>query len=323
MRLFCTVSGLSYSANAGFGSHAQVNPALSTTLHQLESLQTSFWNQLKTEGGDNLEFTPNRYLYLLAWLLQLPKVTVREACNPETDYPVLLANSERLVATVRLTTRYKQVTYPAIAVSSDARIADCLPNWLDAINATIAEYIADANTSGHARHLHELTEAVESVRSLDSARVAAKNAKLVAAWASAAAGFPRSVDTLWQSIIVASMQEDKDTILSARVTKADIAELLEHCEDYIPHGSYHAHALMAAIRQANGLIQSVAEQASQYKLEIDYTIPEPKRTQYSSQADYLRARLAWQRARTTVTTPETQKQSSLPSSGELADLLGI
>lgn len=293
MKVYCPISGIAYTTNFGIGSFTKAHPTLGLTIPQLEQVSKTQLIE-RSKNNQTVTWKVNTHLLLLSWFLKLPGIQVQTTIDLESNLHVLIAHQEQLLKTVAQVNSTKhKINFPGIIVSNENPLHIQLPNWLDAFQECIRLSTVAISETNRVRTARELDEALDKVTNIFLPHSAKKNAKLVASWAVAAGGFPKSVSYLWHDIILYLFQGNDAKLSDLNVTQADIDELIEHCEENIPHGSYHAHELMAKLRETMSIIERQTGQSSSSTvrselLEVDEE--EPQEEDYETRVDYLRAK---------------------------------
>lgn len=287
MKLICPISGLTYTTSSGFGSGRATHPFLisSTRASLTHLLPTYLSGDLTADNAASDE----SYLYCLAWV-PLLGVTFSATLTKSLAHPILLANLERLVHTIEKLDNYSRDEFPSFIVTESDTDLSSLPNWLDAINETCidlsrtkAEWRKDKSL---ARIESTLSTIINSMRDRDINRAG----KVIANWAAVAADFPPAISEYWCEIINFSFREATMDMLHARITLADMDELIEHCEYNIPHGSSYAHTLMSKLRAANSMLKEFIDRPAYRAIGNPEQMKlKPSRNQFSSNIEYIRA----------------------------------
>ena len=261
MKLTCPHSGLEYYTSNGYGTASAVHPATQVPLKKLVSQLTDF-----TRTKSDAEFSDaDKYLYLLAWLNHLTCVSYRNPASFDSDYPTLLANADPLFKTVLSVAQFPHLKYPQLIVSSDSTIHSSLRNWLTTFNDILAEHKYRSAHQSASREIARIEDTLDRITSRYSRVGTVRAGKLLAKWAATVAEFPAynvtladsttcTLSTLWQSIIEQSFIESPLQLLQSKILPADLSELIEYCEDNIPHGTHHAFQLMRRLRAMESLL---------------------------------------------------------------------
>lgn len=293
MKVFCNVSGVTYTTNIGLGNFTAVHPTLSLPISELRKIGA---DQLtyRLKNKDSVQWKANTYLYLLSWFMKLPNIEVRNTIDFNDCFHILVANQEQLIRTVLEVDKFKhKVSFPAIVVSKDSPLS-LLKGWLETYEELIELSRVRAAESNRQRTARELDEKLDSITDIFVQDKVKNNASLIADWANVSSKFPSGVSVLWKDIIIAILRNNAKKLLSLDVTLADIDEIIEHCEDNIPHGSYHANILMTSLRSAEGLMNTLPEYRAKHITTLTYATDsdeeEPIEDDFESRAEYLKAK---------------------------------
>ena len=304
MKVYCPISGIAYTTNFGIGSFTQAHPTLGLSIEELTKITEQ---QLinRSKNNDKVTQQVNTHLVLLSWFLKLPGIQVQTTIDLQTNLHVLIANQEQLIKTVAQVNATKhKINYPGIIVSNDNPLHAQLKNWLEAFNECIRLSTVAINETKRARTARELDEALDKVTNIFLPHSSKKNAGLVADWAAVSGNFPHSVKSLWKDIIFHLFKGNDKELAALAVTQADIDELIEHCEDNIPHGSYHAHELMSKLRETMSIIEKQTGLSSSTTVkseEVETDEEEPQEEDFETRAEFLRAKANYLSARIKVT----------------------
>lgn len=303
MKLTCPQSGIEYNTSYGYGTASSIHPATQIPLKKLVA-------QLADYHSAKIYSDTDRYLYLLAWFNNLPNVTYRSPADSDS-YTALLANAERLIRVVLGTVKMKHLQYPAIVVSKESPLSKCLRNWLDTLDEQLKDAATRSSNQAYNITMSRLEATLDRITTYTLKSNVTRASKLVAQWAATAGQFSTELVTTpdnkrvqltdyWQHIIVLAFNESHTDLLKSKVLPADISELIEHCEDSIPHGSQYAYELMKRLRlaqkQLDELYGTHSEVVREHIQAGTESLIEPTRRQFKSPVDYLKARVKWQAA---------------------------
>lgn len=259
MRVTCRKSGINwtvpqFSCSAG---DKQEHPVFKLS-------QTQLFVQIKEFVRGNLKEEEIVLLYL-ALADSTNKIEWRSPFKLTESAPAIM--SQKLTDLAGTVSRINEIRHPHFQVpvyvcsphagqNTIKGFSNCLDSW----NEAIAEFAASSVAAAKASNILRMEEGIERLLRISKQKPVVF-AKAIANWAVIAGEFPDG-DTIvggelmpladyWRSIIIRCvLQEGLHTI-----PESDIAELVEHCEDMIPHGSIHAAALMEALR--NGCRQKM------------------------------------------------------------------
>lgn len=311
MKLTCPISQLTYSTNIGYGTGSSIHPALTQPLKQLVANLPSYYSgRIAAESPDSL------YLYKLAWLCQLPDITFRTPVNRPTAEPALTGVLDRMISLVTTVQQHKHIHFPALVIDKESANLDTLKFYLDSLEECITEAKRSGRELSAAAKLTRIESTLERMVLSQLKAHRTKTSKLIAEWAALAADFPMFRVTVpgtgkevpcseyWQLIITNSFVESTNTLLELSIPVADIEELIDHCEDYIPHGTVYASVLMRSLRAARdtvaemltpaGVAKSLTKSADSALTGAAST--KPVRSQFASNLEYIKALVKWQQA---------------------------
>lgn len=222
-------------------------------------------------------------------------------------------------------------TLPKFAISPDTASLENSYHWIQAWVTNYNDWYDGLRESSARETLKTKVEARENSleRLIKSAETRVEDlANILAAWAELAGDFPQfqtihpltktkiSCSEYWKQIIRACAREESIW----RYPAGDIAELIDHCEDNIVHGSIYAHSLMKLLRNGQkkhsdylgfgdldlqGRTATVftlldsdssAEDANKLAAISSAPVDEPKPNQYPNKFAYLRAKSNWDMA---------------------------
>ena len=259
------------------------------------------------------ELTPtDSYLLFLAFLHSTDTVRWKHpaTCSPTDPNTTYLVenNLQQLISVIESTNviRLPSFKQPTFIVESDNASLLQIPNWILAWEDNIISF-KEGYASEKTRE--NLVKVENKLSYYLKSGVDPKNyAHVVASWASKTAGFPPIKEEEWCKLIRSCFNSNK--MFSTPI--AEIREVKEYCEENIEAGSIHYHALMSTLREGaarhTNFLGLESPNALGYTLlptdstknqaEIEAIIAkapseEPIRTEYSSNLDFLRARLRY------------------------------
>lgn len=147
---------------------------------------------------------------------------------------------------------------PSFAIGKDTADLSNSFHWIEAWKQNYTDWYESYLDSRKSEELKDKINHREEAlqRLIKSSTPVEAYAATLADWAAAAGAFPTSstihpitkqqieLADYWKQIIRTIANEDK----LWRYPRADIAELIDHCEDNIQHGNIYAHKLMAYLR---------------------------------------------------------------------------
>lgn len=246
---------------------------------------------------------------------------------------IVAQNMEPLALTVSKlnTVLTPSFTFPNFATSSDNRFLHNVNHWIEAWNEAYEEFKSGRRRDADDRRLAIREKALEKLIR-NPHKTVAGYARTLADWAADAGSFPIFMTQnpyssnpsaqitcaeYWKSIIIKAAS--RESIYA--IDRADIVEILEHCEENIPIGSIYSNALFGVLRAAlekqknylglgdidisggkyQFLTSSDTVETANLKAMIDSApSDEPIPSEYPTKLAYLRAKMRWEMARTEV-----------------------
>lgn len=332
MKVYCAKSGIPYSTGELFnydGIHAiHEHPIFSFSNAQLLGFFEHVYSGEGMESNSSESSSTEQYLLCLALLNKLPNQWKCQV-NKELALPYALKYLEplaRLVEKVNANRQYLN-SIPSIVIDKTTNDLRCLSDWINAYNEAYAEATNISAAFRRGKQVSRLESVIDRLIAKGFDKNRSRISKVVADWAVVAGDFPVSVKELWYDMVQVSFSDDFLSVLGATATLADYDELIEHCEDYIPHGSTLAAVLMRKLRDARAMIQEFTAPTKAQKAaklaEIDLSdisdeedsreIPvpvkieatgkviigiskEPIKSEYPDSISYLRDLIRWRKA---------------------------
>lgn len=327
MHIICSLSSLSFTCEHFPGSLSQRefhHPVFSLPQKRLLSTISQWSDQ------DSEKFTQiDSYLLFLALLKSTGLVDFRVPAlrTPITD-SVIFQNMESLAITVsRLATvRAAETTFPHYVISQDTRTLESVDSWIINWNESYEDFRA-----GKLRDIEGRDEWKRLVIRENALQRLIKNPHLpissyssqISEWAAIAGNFPEfvipnpfppfqkiSCSDYWKNLITKAAHSEH----LFNIRRADLEELLSHCEDKIAAGSIYSNALFTILRNAldkqknylglgdldiSGskfviLNPGDSTESANIQAMVDMAPSEyPRREMYKTQFDFMRAKLRW------------------------------
>lgn len=205
------------------------------------------------------KLTPiDSYLGFLALMNSTDKIDWRVPCYYTSAMDSIIAqNMELLIRTTGVINAitHPAFVYPGFVMTPDTRSLSTVNHWIAILGDCIRQF-QDGNKKAQ---LHDRIvrreQAMERIIK-DPAKNPANYANQLAEWASLAGAFPTgtipvdgvqvSLSDYWKAMIRKAARAE--AVFSLNDT--DLSELIEHCENEIPHGSIYAFTLMRVLREA-------------------------------------------------------------------------
>jgi hypothetical protein len=245
----CAISSLTYTV--------QYCPAIISHTHNLTHPIFSLPQKelITLSRNNNFNSPVDSYLLFLSLLNSTSLVTFKLPCSYTQATEALVAKyMEPLVTTIiKLNAiTHKQFKPPHIVINKDNSSLDCIGSYI----SSWKECIEDYNNSYRRANVRETTKRREEAVTILIKRDSPNMISRLADWASKAGEFPLGntlvagkqvpLSDYWKTLI----KQAFDPKLAANIDKLDLADLIEHCEEYIPHGTVSANKLMAVLRVA-------------------------------------------------------------------------
>lgn len=269
---------------------------------------------------------------------------------------LVAANMEsliRIIGKINLI-HHPRFALPSFAVTSDTCTLDNVQYWIEAWHESFMEFMRGYKEQTEQEKIIRREYALERMIKSTQLKNARQYAISLAEWAQLVGQFPVftmthpithapvSLSAYWKEIIVACIREEK----IFQYPTADVQELITHCEDMIPHGSISAASLMDLLRaglksQSSYLclsdfdVQSYREGTLSKEDVVETTnklamiqkapLTEPKRSEYSSELEFVRAKARWRMKQQygdvgEITTPPVQSPYLLTKSSQAEDV---
>jgi hypothetical protein len=198
------------------------------------------------------------YLGFLALMHSTGKIDWRVPAYyiPQMD-SIIAQNMElllRTIGTINAIT-HPAFTYPGFVMTPDTRSLSTVHHWIQILIDCIQQF-QDGNKRAQLRDRIVRREQAMERLIKDPSKNPANYANQLAEWAALAGAFPTGtvpvdgvqipLSEYWKAMIRKAARAEAVFSLN----DVDLAELVEHCEQEIPHGTIYAHTLMAVLRAA-------------------------------------------------------------------------
>jgi len=321
MRILCAYSGLEFKVEhfpATLVSREICHPIFYLPQHKLISYIPK-WYAGELTATDS-------YLLYLALLNSTELIEWRvPALKTNKSVGIVAHNIESLASIVSKMNVIKHPAFvlPRFVISPETKTLENSTFWIQTWVDQYNEWSSGYRTRTLDEKITRREEALERLIN-NSSRTVESYANILADWAILAGNFPKSTTEVlgkqvplceyWRSIIKACAKNE--SIFS--IPKKDLEELVEYCEEEIPHGSKYAHTLMEFLR--NGLRKqknylglgdidlnsevtyrilspdTSVEDANKQALIDSAPKEEPRESQYPTKISFLKAKLKWQMA---------------------------
>lgn len=322
--IICAKSGITFSCEflpLSLGKNSMMHPFFFVPQKVLLS---------NADKWANMEFgREETYLYFLSLLDSSGLLIWRKHATLNDDtFALATAHMEKLLLVIERMTRVNQVTFarlPQYTITEETCLLESIPHYLDSWNDAIDEAINGYKSVGeiYAEQEQEnsISRLIKSPYRTNDRELAGKIAK----WADNAGKFPKflteapngkkiPLNELWKEIIKACVDDDR----IHHIPRTDLEELIEHVIDHIPQGTIHAQKLLQFLRTALNkkadmislgfgsenlagkttsftIIRKETERAGALLNTLISQAPtkEPKRGEFDSLADFLKAKAKW------------------------------
>lgn len=335
-KLICSKSGLSFNVehlHSPFLTSTYEHPMFHVPQHRLISLAGA-WAAQKMSAEES-------YLLYLSLLDSTSLIKWRSPASfTPTVESIVASNMTGLLSIISKINliKHPSFTLPSFVISGDTANLSNSGHWIQSWITNYHEWY-DSYLDSHTREeLKEKLDFREEAlqRLIKSAVPTEKYAGILAEWAAIAGEFPThttphyksgqpvELRDYWKHIIRSAADDDKIW----QFPRADIVELIDHCEDKIKHGNIYAHKLMAHLRSGlrkyddycgfgdldiagRGTLFTVmnTEDTSVYDtniaaIKLTAPVSEPKKHQYKTHFEWLKAWTKWKVASPTAKTTQ-------------------
>ena len=312
MKIICSISGLQLSVSAV--PYTITKPT--GYYHPIFSLKASALYTLYSKYCEGSLDDTSSYLLFLAFLHGSGSVDWRTHATLSPSAPTtkaLIANNiYQLISVLEKTAAITVPSFiqPTFVISNSTASLDSIPNWIKAWEKNIEDFHTGYRNQKIEQKLREVENKLTYY--IYSGNAPATYATQIANWANAAACFPSSKVEYYKQIIRTCYSAER--MFSTPLK--DIKEVKAYCEENIEVGSIHFHTLMetlnTGIKNHSDFLgydpSSIDPAAFGYEiLPIQYEKQEaeiekilqaapsnaPSRIDYSSDKEYLKAKLAY------------------------------
>lgn len=211
---------------------------------------------------------------------------------------------------------------PSFAITKDTCSLDNIHHWLAAWHEAFLDFMKGYKEQTEQEKIVRREYALERMIKSTQLKNQKHYAIVLANWAELAGKFPATLTIhpiskkhvpladYWKEIIVACVREEK----IFQYPSEDVAELITHCEDLIPHGSISAASLMdllrsgkesqssylclndfdiAAYKQGTLNAEDITETTNKISMIQNAPLTQPVRHEFSSEIEFVRAKARW------------------------------
>ena len=253
-KLTCSKSGVVFNCEHMPLASYNIHPLFSVPQKRLISLAGQW-------AAQKLSPTESYLLYLALLdstdlvLWRVPSIYL----GPPTDAIVQnnMENLLHIIAKINVIS-HPSFALPSFAVGPETATLENSHHWIQVWTENYREWYSDYLAAGKREELKEVLDHREEAlqRLIKSSTPVEAYAATLAEWAAAAGAFPTTttphpvtgmpvpIADYWKQLIRTIANEDK----LWRYPRADLVELIEHCEGAITHGNIYAHKLMQYLR---------------------------------------------------------------------------
>lgn len=326
-RILCSLSGIEYKTQLfQFYSCAQESH------HPIFDLSVQKLTQIYTDSYIEDKLLPDEsYLLYLSLWRATNLIDFRVAAQRTIHTPAIIATT--IHSLIQMVTRIDTwgsekistiLQLPSYVVNTETRDLSSCSDWLAIWQANYSDYQQGYKTTTMVAKISAL-EALLEANIKNRLKDISSYSTQLANWAEAAGSFP-TYTVLDQNDIPVAMNEYWKRIIKLAtkgesiysVPDIDLTDLIEHCEETIPHGTIQAATLMALLRSAQKkrtALQTLGdidldvtfkilrpdagvEEANMLALILSAPKQEPKESDYPNKLAYVRAKMKWGQAET-------------------------
>lgn len=319
MKILCAVSGIEFQCEH-FPAYLTSREVTHPIFHLPQKKLLSFIP--KFSAGELTE--TDSYLLFVALLASSDAVEFRVPCKRIAETSgIVYNNMEDLCIAIGKMNLIKHPSFqlPRIAITPDTCTLQNIEYWIANWEASIEEWKDGYASYNESRDLIMRESALEKL--IKSPHREIQLATQIADWAEIAGAFPKhptlvngssiSLSHYWKQIIRKCINKESIYLIPL----SDLQELIEHCEEYIPHGSIYAHTLMEILRAGrdrnknflglgdwdlttSSISYKILEdgdsvEAANYEaILMSAPISEPRITEYPTRFAWLKAKVKWE-----------------------------
>lgn len=266
----CAISSIQFTCSQfnslNIGNKTCYHPIFTLPQKQLLALVNNYL-------ADHLTLSEQEvYLLYIALLKSTELVAIQSPCLPsDRAYAIAVNNIESLASVIPALNSIPQKSFnpPNVIISktNDSNNLTASPQWISLWEDSVADWNARYIDSVKRNKKANLDEAIASIK-LSAPDNPIKHAKSLAEWASIAGQFPKEltcynvtaskpkdmlVSDYWKSLIKRCVKSENIFTMDS----GDLEDLIEYCEDFIPHGSTSATQLMKTLRNTHSKLLDI------------------------------------------------------------------
>lgn len=340
-KVLCAISGIEFRTD-----FMQVYLTSREAHHPIFDIPTSKLLDITPRWLDGDMNPVENYLLYLALFNSTGLMDFRVPATMSKDTASIVAqNMEPLVKMVDRIyhtgpSRVKEVLHlPHFVISPDTKDLGSSPDWIKIWEEAFKNYDDGYRTASALERL-ERKESILEKWIKDQTKDISQYANRIADWAYDAGAFDKHADYIvlnefdkpermadyWKRIIIACAKTESIW----NIPEVDLRDLIEHCEEYIYHGTIYAHTLMSLLRAgaerkknfldlgdidigSNGTTFRILdanasiEDANKLALIDSAPVKEPVEKDYPNKLAFIRAKLNWRLAQDYKKSQEIQK----------------
>lgn len=246
-RVLCALSGIEFQVE-----FLPIPIHTREVAHPIFSLDQKRLIHLIGRWSDGSLDSTQSYLLFLALLNSTEQIEWRTPASRTSQTPSIVANNmEQLVLVVGRCEliRNPRFTLPKFSINQETKDLSNVSHWIESWHNCYTEFLSGNRQADLRAKILRREEALEKLIK-DHSKRTGSYVRMLADWAVEAGEFPTGqilgirICDYWKDIIIKCVSDSQ----IFTIPRADLEELIEHCEDYIPHGTIYAHALMETLR---------------------------------------------------------------------------
>lgn len=240
----------------------QTHPIFQVPLHKLLPYVPQYFQ-------GNLSSEESYLLYLSLWN-KTEKITFRTPAKLSQKTPGIIARTIDDIVSIVQNIQHINLELPQIIIDSETADFESSADWLSLWDQCFQDHKDKYKTATALQKLAQKESTLERYIK-DPTKDISSYAHQLALWASDAGEFPQhsagldknvlggqemSLASYWRYLIKACCISEHKWEIPQDVFKADLQELIEHCEEFIPHGSIYANELMSLLRSGQDKVNN-------------------------------------------------------------------
>jgi hypothetical protein len=350
-KVLCAISGIEYRCD-----HMQMYLTSRESHHPIFDISTSKLLEVTPRWLDDELSATENYLLYLALFNSTGLMEFRVPATISVDTPAIVAQNmaplaaivERIYKTGSARIR-EQLHLPSFVITPDTKDLASSPDWIKIWEEAYKNYEDGYKTATLLERI-ERQETILERYIRDRTKDISSYANRLANWAYDAGGFEKHANfdivnekhqseklgDYWKRIIIACAKMESAWSLD----ETDLKELIEHCEEYIDHGSIYAHTLMSLLKAgaerkksfvdlgdidigAHGTVFRIldantsVEDANKLALIDSAPMEEPIEKNYPNKLAFIRAKMNWRMKQDYETSQKVQAKMEEIAAGPI------